>query len=257
MWLNLQLTILDASKNEIRSLDEMFIGKRHSIYLMEEFYAAGNGITYFKTSYISHMVWLKYLNIHENKLRHMWNFRVLYEGRIRLYISFNKMHLKMSSAKWRPFCLGLNVLTFFIIGQAIWNYKIKGRYLAHVCTINRSFINWNINVASEIVWKSFYSSRVPIDPKIEIQDLGLVDSLRLTQNDRLFADKTFKCIFLNENGLITIKISLKFVPRDQINNIPALAQITACRRSGDKPLSEPMMVSSPTHICVTRPQWVN
>ena len=25
--------------------------------------------------------------------------------------SFKKMHLKMSSAKWRPFCLGLNVLT--------------------------------------------------------------------------------------------------------------------------------------------------
>ena len=24
--------------------------------------------------------------------------------------SFNKMHLKMSSAKWRPFCCGLNVL---------------------------------------------------------------------------------------------------------------------------------------------------
>ena len=31
----------------------------------------------------------------------------------------------------------------------------------------------------------------------------------------------------------------------------------AWRRSGDKPLSEPMMVSLPTHICVTRPQWVN
>ena len=25
--------------------------------------------------------------------------------------SFKKMHMKMSSAKWRPFCLGLNVLT--------------------------------------------------------------------------------------------------------------------------------------------------
>ena len=25
--------------------------------------------------------------------------------------SFKKMHLKMPSAKWRPFCLGLNVLT--------------------------------------------------------------------------------------------------------------------------------------------------
>ena len=31
----------------------------------------------------------------------------------------------------------------------------------------------------------------------------------------------------------------------------------AWRRPGDKPLSEPMMVRSPTHICVARPQWVN
>ena len=28
-------------------------------------------------------------------------------------------------------------------------------------------------------------------------------------------------------------------------------------RPGDKPLSEPKMVRLPTHICVTRPQWVN
>ena len=31
----------------------------------------------------------------------------------------------------------------------------------------------------------------------------------------------------------------------------------AWRRLGDKPLSEPMMISLPMHICVTRPQWVN
>ena len=30
----------------------------------------------------------------------------------------------------------------------------------------------------------------------------------------------------------------------------------AWRRPGDKPLSEPMMVSLLTHLCVTRPQWV-
>ena len=30
----------------------------------------------------------------------------------------------------------------------------------------------------------------------------------------------------------------------------------AWHRSGDKPLSEPMMVGLPTQICVTRPQWV-
>ena len=31
----------------------------------------------------------------------------------------------------------------------------------------------------------------------------------------------------------------------------------AWRRPGDKPLPEPMLVSLLTHICVTRPQWVN
>ena len=41
------------------------------------------------------------------------------------------------------------------------------------------------------------------------------------------------------------------------NNIPALVQIMAWRRPGDKPLPEVMLVNSLTHICVTRPQWVN
>ena len=83
------------------------------------------------------------------------------------------------------------------------------------------------------------------------------NTLRPRQNGRHFADDTFKPIFLNENIWISIKISLKFVPKVPINNIPALVQIMAWRRPGDKPLSEPMMVSLLTHICVTRPQWVN
>ena len=51
-----------------------------------------------------------------------------------------------------------------------------------------------------------------------------------------------------KNVRISIEISLKFVPKGPINNIPALVQIMAWRRSGDKPLSEPMMVSLLTHI---------
>ena len=39
------------------------------------------------------------------------------------------------------------------------------------------------------------------------------------------------------------KISLKFVPRGPINNITTLVQIMTWHRPGDKPLSEPMMVS--------------
>ena len=61
----------------------------------------------------------------------------------------------------------------------------------------------------------------------------------------------------SENVWISINISLKFVPRGPINNIPTVVQVMAWRRPGDKPLSEPMMVRLPTHICVTRPQWVN
>ena len=36
-----------------------------------------------------------------------------------------------------------------------------------------------------------------------------------------------------------------------------MVQIMAWRRPGDKPLAEPMVVWLPTHMCVTRPQWVN
>ena len=82
------------------------------------------------------------------------------------------------------------------------------------------------------------------------------NSLRLRQNGRFFADDTFKRIFLNENIIISTKNSLKFVPEGLINNIPALVLIMVWRRPGDKPLSEPMLVRSLTHICVTRPQWV-
>ena len=78
--------------------------------------------------------------------------------------------------------------------------------------------------------------------------------LRPRQNGRHFAHDTLNRIFLNENVGISIDISLKFAPKGPINNIPALVQIMAWRRPGDKPLSEPMMVSLLTDICVTRPQ---
>ena len=83
-----------------------------------------------------------------------------------------------------------------------------------------------------------------------------LNTLRPRQNGRHSPDDIFKSIFMNENIWILIAISLKFVPKGPINNIPALVQIMAWRRPGDKPLSEPMMVSLLTHICVTRPQWV-
>ena len=84
----------------------------------------------------------------------------------------------------------------------------------------------------------------------------ILNTLRPGQNGRHFADDTFNRIFMNENVRISIKFSLKFV-QGPIPNIPALVQIMAWRHPGDKPLSEPVMVSLLTHIYVTRPQWVN
>ena len=84
-----------------------------------------------------------------------------------------------------------------------------------------------------------------------------VNSLRPRQNGWHFPDDIFKWIFVNGNIWILINISLKFVRKGLINNIPALVLIMAWRRPGDKPLSEPMLVISLTHKCLTRPQWVN
>ena len=64
-------------------------------------------------------------------------------------------------------------------------------------------------------------------------------------------------ILLNESVWISIEISMKFVPKGPINNILALVQIMAWRRTDDNStLSEPMMVRLPRYICITRPQWV-
>ena len=79
------------------------------------------------------------------------------------------------------------------------------------------------------------------------------NTLRPRQNGRHFRDDSFKWIFLHENALISIEVSLKFGPKGPINNIPALVQIMAWRGPGDKPFTEPMMVSLLTHICVSRP----
>ena len=134
--------------------------------------------------------------------------------------SLKKIRLKMSSAKCCPFRIGLNVLS---IAQRGMNFSIY--YWCDVFTID-SYC------------------------------MFLFNTLKPSQNGRHFPDDILEWIFLNENVWISIEISLKFVPKGQINNIPALVQIMAWRRLGDKPLNEPMMVSLLTHICATRPQWV-
>ena len=107
-------------------------------------------------------------------------------------------------------------------------------------------------VIIEICWKFLmnYDLNDAVRPNFSL------NTLRPGQHGRYFADDTFKRIFLNENIIISTKISLQFVTKCLINNIQALVQIMAWRQPGDKPLSEAMMVRLMMHICVTRPQCV-
>ena len=121
----------------------------------------------------------------------------------------------------------------------------------------RNKLRWNVNQNSYIfIQENAFESGV-CEMAAILSRPQCVNTLRLRQNGRHFADDTYKRIFLKENVRISIKVSLKFVPKSAIDNIPALFQIMAWRRPGDKPLSEAMMVSLLTHICVARPQWVN
>ena len=151
-----------------------------------------------------------------------------------------KIPFQLLFAKWEPFCRWASVLgDLFHFMEQGHKVEIKntektlyGRQCPSYCLISKC--------------KKYIS-------------VSVVDSLTHWGRDKMaaiFSDDILKWIFLNENVWISINISLKFFPRGPINNIPTLVQVMAWHRPGDKPLSVPMMVRLPTHICVTRPQWV-
>ena len=140
------------------------------------------------------------------------------------------MRWKVSFAKWRPFCLGLNVI------NANW-----------CCLSSIGPIRIIIKIISVKGKVSFMEMLLRLSSTRDLLSCTQgrwVNTLRLGQNYHHFTENIFKCIFSNEDVWISLKISLKFVPKTSINNIQA------------KPLSEPVLLISPTHKCVTGPQWV-
>ena len=79
-------------------------------------------------------------------------------------------------------------------------------------------------------------------------------TLRLGQEGRHFTDNILKCIFLNEMYEFPLKFHWGLFLRVQLT---ILQRIMSWSRPGDKPLSESLIGRLVTHICVTRPQWVN
>ena len=65
--------------------------------------------------------------------------------------------------------------------------------------------------------------------------------LPLNKTAAILTDDDFRCILLIENDRIPIPVSLKFVLMSPIDNTTALVQVMAWRRTGGKPLHEPML----------------
>ena len=171
---------------------------------------------------------------------------------------FNKNRGKNISSSYINFLVLL--LRFKVESSGIWNiYYFKGNYNTMSCSNYKCHCDiYNkphvYALPSIIQGQSPWSRGNARGCRPLVHNcLARFNTLRPRQNGHHFPDNIFKCIFLNEKVQISITISPKFVPNGLINNIPALVQIMAWRRPGDKPLSEPLVVILPPHICVTRP----
>ena len=78
--------------------------------------------------------------------------------------SFNKMHLKMPSGKWRPFCLGINVLTLWGLHKWLLFYRhfqmhfpewkvvyFESQFITVNCSCGYNWIKVNIGSGNGLV----------------------------------------------------------------------------------------------------------
>ena len=77
----------------------------------------------------------------------------------------------------------------------------------------------NFAIWALILQRHITSNHTPVPMKKIGFNLNWFNILRPRQNGRHFPDNNFICIFLNGNLWISIKTSLKFVPKGPINNI--------------------------------------
>ena len=113
------------------------------------------------------------------------------------------------------------------------SWQIILKFGWNICYVKRlALVSFNTKLSTGFSRKNLNVSWCTESERVSScnEEALAVNTLKPRQNGRHFADYIFKCIFLNENAWISFKISLKFVPKGLINNIPALVQIMAWRR---------------------------
>ena len=105
-------------------------------------------------------------------------------------------------------------------------YLVSNHYLNQCWVIVnwtlRNKLQWNFNQNTNLFIHKNIAENIVCEMAAILSMGTWVNSLRPRPNRRHFADDIFKRIFENENEWISPRISLKFVPKVRINNIPAL-----------------------------------
>ena len=114
----------------------------------------------------------------------------------------------------------------------------KGPVSRKVFSFDDITMNWFNN--NHWFLSKYYASSV-ISISTEIVNSHDTMSFCLGQNGRHFTHDIYRFIFANEKFCVLIKLSLKLIRNDTINNDTALVKIMARHRIDDKPLSEQML----------------
>ena len=138
-----------------------------------------------------------------------------------LTFSFTKMRLKVSSAKWRPFCLGLNVLNLKICSNSSARAQIK--------------------IDLDCVKSKIYSFKAGAS-------FPYTNATHYVVSHFIFHMALARKVVghLIEHKLLSIEVSREFIFQCKWELASIIASIIACRRLGDKSLSE---------VKVTDKQW--
>ena len=99
------------------------------------------------------------------------------------------MHLKMSSGKWRPFCLGLNVSTLLALSSHSADYKVKHVFFLITQVVMILIIFWWSN---GIIQNSLHNANTPV--KFPKNQSKIVDQReqKLPSNPLAWPPKSFQ-----------------------------------------------------------------
>ena len=104
------------------------------------------------------------------------------------------------------------------------------------------YLQWGMGITTNIAGGSRNFQHIVGADTPQIYQVVNIICVNHGQNGHHFGRQQFQMhFFFDENDGILIQISLKFVPRSPADNKPALAQVMAWPRRGDKPLPEPVL----------------